>query len=116
MHPPALRRAAAAAVLAAAAPLAPAETPLAGCSQLPGAGQDPLANRAGILAEYKRLPQACLQDIFSTCATQSTQGLLDFGSAAVCSFAYEALLSQRFGGSFRELMAWWRTLEPTSLR
>ena len=38
----------------------------------------------------------------------SSKSFLDFGSAAVCSFAYEALLSQRFHGDFRELMGWWR--------
>ncbi len=30
-------------------------------------------------------------------------------TAAVCSFGYEALLSQQFQGDFRELIAWWRT-------
>ena len=114
MDASALRRAAAALALAAVAPLASAEMAAtsaipAACGELPGAGQDPLSDRAGILAEYKRLPHACLQEIFSTCATAANQSLLDLGSAAVCSFGYEALLSQGFNGNFRELMAWWRT-------
>ena len=108
------RRAAMALALAAAAPLASAEMEAtsaipAACGELPGIGQDPLSNRAGILDEYKRLPQACLREIFSTCADAANQSLLDLGSAAVCSFGYEALLSQGFDGNFRALMAWWRT-------
>jgi hypothetical protein len=103
----ALRRSLAAAAIAAA-PLAHASTQAPAC-QLPGDEANPLADRAGLLAQYERVPHACLQDLFKACNDASSKSLLDFGSAAVCSFAYEALLSQRFNGSFRELMAWWRT-------
>lgn len=114
MQAPTLRRLVAATALVAAAPLASAEAP-ASCGALPGAGQDPFARRAEILAEYRRLPPACLQDIFAACASAANESLLDLGSAAVCSFGYEALLSQRFGGNFRELMAWWQTQRGTRL-
>ena len=74
---------------------------------LPGDGSDPLADRAGLLAQYERLPPACLQDLVLACTAATNRALLDFGSAAVCSFGYEALLSRRFGGDFRALLAWW---------
>jgi hypothetical protein len=77
--------------------------------ELPGAGTDPFADRAGLLAQYEQLPHPCLEEIFSACAVASGQTLLDLGSAAVCSFGYEALLSQRFGGNFPALVAWWRS-------
>ena len=59
-----LRRLVAAASLAATVPLAVAEAPDS-CGALPGAGEDPLARRAEILAQYRQLPAACLQDIFA---------------------------------------------------
>jgi hypothetical protein len=85
-----------------------AEVPPALC-ELPASDVDPLTDRAGILAQYERLPQPCLRAIFHACSTASSETLLDFGSAAVCSFGYEALLKQAFGGNFRALMAWWHT-------
>ena len=77
--------------------------------QLPSAGGDPLADRAGLLAQYERLPPSCLRALFSACSQASSRTLLDFGRAAACSLGYEALLSQSFGGSFPALMAWWRS-------
>ena len=76
---------------------------------LPGADAHPMADRAATLARYERLPQACLQDIFAACSQASGRTLLDPGSAAVCSYGYEALLRQGFGGSFPALLAWWRS-------
>lgn len=110
-----LRRLVAAASLAATVPLAGAEAPDS-CGALPGAGEDPLGRRAEILAQYRQLPAACLQDIFTACASAANQTLMDLGSAAVCSFGYEALLSQRFGGNFRELMAWWQSQRATAVQ
>jgi hypothetical protein len=42
------------------------------------------------------------------CDQSATQGLLDLDSAALCSMDYEALLHKAFGGSFREMLAWWQ--------
>ncbi len=109
----ALRCLVAAAVVTASLP-ALAESPSPAC-ELPAAG-DPLADRAGILAQYERLPQACLREIFAACSTAASRSLLDFGSAAVCSFGYEALLKQGFGGNFRALMAWWQTQRGQALQ
>jgi hypothetical protein len=99
-----------AAAIALAAPVARAEAnaSMADC-ELPGGGVDPLTNRSELLAEYERLPNACLQAIFQHCNTAASRTLLDFGSAAVCSFGYEAWLKKGFGGNFRALMAWWQT-------
>lgn len=81
----------------------------AGRCEIPAAESDPLADRAGLLAQYERLPGPCLQRIFLACAEESRRSFMDFGSAAICSLGYEALLRQEFGGSFPALLAWWRT-------
>jgi hypothetical protein len=103
------------AVATAVAPLAQADLHAPAC-RLPGEGADPMADRAGLLAQYERVPHACLQAVFTACNDASRDTLLDFGSAASCSLAYEALLSQRFNGDFRELMAWWRSQQPRDAR
>ena len=84
--------------------------------QLPGAGADPLADRAGLLAQYEQLPQSCLQELFRACTDASSRSLLDFGSAASCSFGYEALLKQGFGGNFHALIAWWQGERATTVQ
>lgn len=71
-------------------------------------GMDPLGERAELLAEFERLPRQCLEGIFRECTAASSRGFLDLGGAAVCSFGYEALLRQGFGGNFHALLAWWR--------
>jgi hypothetical protein len=110
----ALRCLAAAAVVMASPP-ALAGSPSPAC-ELPASDSDPLSDRAGILAQYERLPQACLREIFAACSTAANVSLLDFGSAAVCSFGYEALLKQGFGGNFRALMAWWQSQRGQALQ
>jgi hypothetical protein len=79
-----------------------------GC-EIPTPESDLLADRAGMLARYQRLPTQCLQRIFRACAEEADRSFLDLGSAAICSLGYEALLKQEFGGSFPALLAWWRT-------
>ena len=103
----ALRTLLLAAAVSIALPVA-SETVALSC-ELPASDVDPLTDRAGILARYERLPRACLHEIFVACSAAAGEALLDFGSAAVCSFGYEALLRQGFGGNFPALMAWWRT-------
>jgi hypothetical protein len=114
MDPRALRGLLAAAVVTASLPaLADPSSP---ACELPASESDPLADRAGILAQYEQLPQACLREIFSACSTAASMSLLDFSSAAVCSFGYEALLKQGFGGNFRALMAWWQAQRGQTLQ
>lgn len=84
--------------------------------ELPASAVDPLTDRAGVLAQYERLPRACLHEIFAACSTAASESLLDFGSAAACSFGYEALLSQGFGGNFRALMAWWQAQKSRAVQ
>jgi hypothetical protein len=84
-----------------------AEAPTTAC-ELPATEVDPLLERQRLLAEYERLPQPCLREIFAACSIAANEGLLDFGSAAVCSLGYEALLKQGFNGNFRALMVWWQ--------
>lgn len=118
MDAKALRRALVAAAISGSAmaqPFAVGSDTTLEC-EIPGEGVDPLADRAGLLAQYERVPHACLQAVFAACNSASSKALLDFGSAATCSLAYEALLSQRFNGSFRELMAWWRTQQSQDAR
>lgn len=107
MQAQALRSVAAAAVVIAALPAAAAEAPES--CELPASEVDPLADRAGILARYERLPLACLHELFAACASAANLTLLDFSEAAACSFGYEALLRQGFGGNFHALMAWWHS-------
>jgi hypothetical protein len=102
-----------AAACMAAAPAAQA-TDTANCN-LPQ-GMDPLAARQELLAEFERMPRQCLEGLFRECTSASSQGFLDLGAAAVCSFSYEALLRQGFGGSFQALMAWWRSEKQASLQ
>lgn len=103
-----------AAALVLATPPAAAEAADSEC-HLPASDLDPLANRAGILAAYEDLPQSCLREIFTACSSASSRTLLDFGSAAICSFGYEALLKQGFGGNFRALLMWWTSQRAQDL-
>jgi hypothetical protein len=109
-----LRGLLAAATVLAAGPAGAGESPLA-CT-LPAAAEHPLGDRAGQLAQYERLPQSCLREIFNACSRASSQTLLDFDSAAVCSFSYEALLKQGFGGNFGALLAWWRSQKSEAMQ
>lgn len=106
MDAPALRGVLLALALLAVSPVH-ADTP-ASC-ELPAGEADPLADREGMLAAYERMPTPCLRALFNACSAASSRNFLDFGSAAVCSFGYEALLKQGFGGNFRELLAWWQS-------
>jgi hypothetical protein len=113
MHRPALRGLLLAIVFTAAA-AAHAEAPAVDQCPVP-ASKDPMMDRAGLLAAYERMPRPCLQALFTACSDASSQSLLDFGSAAVCSLSYEALLRQGFHGDFGQLMAWWRSQKtPTA--
>jgi hypothetical protein len=82
--------------------------------RLPSPEANPLADRADLLAQYERLPRPCLRALFTACSQAAGQGVLDFGSAAACSFDYEALLSQDFDGSFPAFMAWWQSQQAPS--
>lgn len=115
MHPRPLRLLAVAATAFIVGGAAASEESRAMC-ELPAAGVDPLADRAGVLAEYERLPRPCLDAIFATCTQAADRGLLDLGSAAACSFGYEALLKKGFGGDFGRLMAWWRGERPARVQ
>lgn len=117
MHSTALRSlVVAASVIAALLPCRAEVTPdtLPGGCEIPSAGVNPLADRAGLLARYEGLPKSCLDSIFTRCSRAAAQGLLDFSSAAVCSFSYEALLRRHFDGDFPALVAWWRSRKDES--
>lgn len=105
-----LRAAAVVAVAVPAAVAAPAgaEPAPARCA-LSAAEVDPLADRAGTLAQFEGLPSHCLKSIVRRCTTAAGEAMLDTGSAAACSFGYEALLRKDFGGDFQALLAWWRS-------
>lgn len=115
MHPRLLRLLAVAATAFVVGGAVASETASATCD-LPATQAHPLADRAGMLAEYERLPRACLDAIFASCTQAADRGLVDPGSAAACSFGYEALLKKGFGGDFGRLMAWWRSERPTRVQ
>lgn len=76
---------------------------------------DLLADREEVILGMQRLPPACLEQLMSDCSAAAGQGMLDGGSAAVCSLGYEAMLRGRFHGDFNALLAWWRS-ERTARR
>ncbi|HEX2547153.1 MAG TPA: hypothetical protein VHL79_19885 [Ramlibacter sp.] len=94
---------------AAATPGLASADALSSSCEPPQAQDGALSDRAGLLALYERLPQACLREIFTACAQASSKSLLDFESAAVCSFSHEALLKNGFNGNFHAMMAWWQS-------
>ena len=116
MHATVLRCLLAAATALAAVEAVPAEPAATPPCELPQTGGHPMADRAGTLERYRRLPRACLQDLFSACSQASGSALLDPASATVCSYGYEALLQQGFDGSFPALLAWWRSQRSLSLQ
>lgn len=69
----------------------------------------PLADREGALARFELQPEHCLKRVFRDCAALAGETMLDGGSAARCSVAYEALLRRSFRGDFHALLAWWRS-------
>jgi hypothetical protein len=69
---------------------------------------DLMTGRAEALASYQELPSHCLKKLFVACNRAAAEGFLDFGSAAVCSIGYEALLARGFDGNFQALMTWWQ--------
>lgn len=85
-----------------------AEPDADGCRAVPLL-EAPLADREGALARFERLPEHCLKRVFRYCAAIAGETMLDGGSAARCSVAYEALLRRSFRGDFHALMAWWRS-------
>jgi hypothetical protein len=68
----------------------------------------PLADRAATIASLEQMPESCLKAVLVECDRSANGGLLDLDSAALCSMDYEALLHKAFGGSFREMLAWWQ--------
>lgn len=68
----------------------------------------PVAEHARVQAEFARLSGTCLKELYLRCSRESSQGLLDFRQAALCSSGHEALLKGEFGGDFNALLAWWR--------
>jgi len=101
------------AAMALAWPAAAGQVPPADC-QAAALQEHPLADRAAALSSFERMPESCLKALFVGCSDAASQGLLDLGSAAVCSIGYEALLKRGFGGDFHALMGWWRRERATT--
>ena len=76
--------------------------------RVPGLQAHPLMDRDAALSLFEQLPERCLKALFMACAEDAGERILDFGSAAVCSIGYEALLKRGFGGDFHALVGWWR--------
>jgi hypothetical protein len=49
-----------------------------------------------------------LERTYWRCDHDATAGLLDGGSAMLCSVVTETFKARRFGGDFRAMLAWWR--------
>lgn len=75
------------------------------------AGADDLSTwreRDQLRAHFERLPDRDLEHLFLRCSRESSQGLMGFGEAALCSIGFEALKKRKFGGDFDAMLAWWR--------
>lgn len=82
------------------------------CVVLPAAaGADDLPPWDGLnqsRAHFERLPERDLERLFLRCDRESSQRLLDFDEAALCSTGFEALKKRKFGGNFDAMLTWWR--------
>jgi hypothetical protein len=94
----------------------PTEAEPVACTLPSGVEDNPMADRSGTLAKYEQLPTACLKEVVLQCGQVANRVLLDPGSAAICSYGYEALLRRGFGGDFGALVSWWRGARDTSLQ
>jgi hypothetical protein len=75
------------------------------------AGADDLSawrERDQLRAHFELLPERDLERQFLRCSRESSERLLGFGEAAVCSIGFEALKKRKFGGDFEAMLAWWR--------
>jgi hypothetical protein len=103
------KRAAVAAALCGGAWVAHANESASGqCSAPAAPGPEVITQRAETISSMEQLPEGCLKRILLQCSDSANQQLMDFGSAAICSMSYEALLRKSFGGNFSAMMAWWR--------
>lgn len=59
-------------------------------------------------ANFERLPERDLERLFLRCSRESSQRLIGFDEAALCSVGFEALKKRKFGGDFAALLAWWK--------
>lgn len=59
-------------------------------------------------ANFERLPEQDLERLFLHCSRESSQRLMGFDEAALCSTGFEALKKRKFGGDFDAMLAWWR--------
>jgi len=70
------------------------------------------------VAAYAQLPDrthlravsvAELKANYLECEQLASSALLDFSTAVECSMVSEELLDRGFGGSFKQLLEWWRS-------
>lgn len=59
-------------------------------------------------AHSERMSERDLEHLFLRCSRESSQRLMGFDEAAVCSTGFEALKKRKFDGDFNALLAWWR--------
>lgn len=75
----------------------------------------PLPEPAGLLDReesiraHGRLPTPCLMALVRDCGDAANEAILGVDEAITCSIRYEALLRHGFGGSFPQLLQWWRS-------
>ena len=84
------------------------EAPQAQCEAPTAQGSIMFPDREETISSMQAMPEICLKTLVVVCGRSANEGLLDLGSAAMCSMGYEALLRKSFGGSFQAMLAWWR--------
>lgn len=82
--------------------------PLAGRCEIAISRIQPVSQRTRVEAEFAQLSGTCLKELYLRCSRESSQNLLGFREAVLCSFGHETLLKREFGGDFNALLAWWR--------
>lgn len=59
--------------------------------------------------ELSAVPVAELKASYLECDQLASTSLLGFGAAVECSMLSEELLERGFGGSFQQMLKWWRS-------
>jgi hypothetical protein len=73
----------------------------------------PAAVRAQPSPALDGLSEPALKALYLHCDRESAKGRLDQAFAVFCVAAGDELRSRVFGGSFEQLLAWWRSTRET---
>jgi hypothetical protein len=64
-------------------------------------------------AEEKSLTLKDAIELYWQCDYAATQTIIGIEEAAACSFAFEKIKKEKFGGDFSKFMEWWKVNKAT---